>query len=106
MRRADDQRLWFDKADGKTMYGVFPDQRFYSSEFLETYAGEAADVRELVDILAVYSEWCRLNYLERRAGRDQIPLPPTLRGLRFAPPTGDIEEEDDEPEISDTTWGN
>jgi hypothetical protein len=85
MRTANDNRLWFDKADGKTLFGVFTDQRFYSSQFEETYEGEADDLRALVDLFEQYTKWCKDNYLERRAGNPQIPLPTDLRRMGVPP---------------------
>ena len=82
MRRADDPRLWFDKADGKTIYGVFTDQRFYSSEYVGP-DDEKAAVRFCMDVLETYSEWCKANYLGIRAGQPQLPLPADLINLHM-----------------------
>lgn len=82
MRRADDPRLWFDKADGKTIYGVFTDQRFYSSEYVAP-DDEKDAVRFYIDVLESYSNWCKANYLGIRAGQQQIPLPAELINLHL-----------------------
>jgi len=71
-------RLWFDKADGKTTYNVYPDQRFYSVEFTPSEDGELEQVQFLTEVCEQFSEWCKANYRFIQQGTGGIVLPPEL----------------------------
>lgn len=68
-------RLWFDKADGRTTYGVYPDQRFYAMQYEGDQREEVDALRSIVE---GFSEWCKVNYLSKRQGLPEAALPEEL----------------------------
>lgn len=87
MRTANDKRLWLDKADGVTTYGLYPDQRFYSVE----YADSNDVVLAFREYVLEYNDWCKAAYVATREGVELPPFPVSLVDIvgRFSDPVED-----------------
>ena len=77
MKIAGDTRLFLDKADGKTTFGLYPDQRFYAVEL----PNADEEVRRFVEMVAFYEQWCKSAYTQVRQG---LPVPEFPEALRIA----------------------
>lgn len=75
MRLKTDQRLWLDRVQGREEFGLFPDSRFYSVEFV---SDDKERISAFLEKVATYRRWARDSYLEQRAGREALPFPEEL----------------------------